>query len=308
MFANRIWNLLGYGRVFRFGTLGALSLILTFSGLSRAQDTQYPDLSQLSPDTVVAVVNGNPINFAQVEYAYALLPGDYTNLPLAQILPQVVQLVIEQRLLAEEAVKEAMHEEVTYQAALQFQADRLLQETYIRQMMADQLTDEALEIAYTVYSMQLPVEERVRARHILISPASRDEDDVRNALIEAQDVIRQLNEGADFAALAAEYSDDEGSAADGGDLGFFPRGRMVEPFEEAAFALELNAFTQEAVTSPFGFHIIEVLDRAEMKPSLDEVRTQLMAQLETQRLTLKLDELRAKADIQTIIESVDGDS
>ena len=301
MFANRTLSLL------RYGTLGALLLIFGHSGLGRAQDSQYPDLSALSPDTVVAVVNGNPINFAQVEYAYTLLPADLTNLPLAQILPQVVQLVVEQRLLAEEAVKAAIHEEVAYQAALQFQADRLLQERYIRKMMTDQLTDEALEIAYTVYSMQLPVEERVRARHILIAPASRNEDDVRAALIEAQDLIRQLNEGADFAALAVEFSDDEGSAADGGDLGFFPRGRMVEPFEEAAFALELNAFTQEAVTSPFGFHIIEVLERTEMKPTLEEVRNQLMAQLENQRLTLKLEDLRSKADIQTIIESVDED-
>ena len=301
MFANRTLSLLGHG------TLGALLLIFGHSGLGRAQGSQYPDLSALAPDTVVAVVNGNPINFAQVEYAYTLLPADLTTLPLAQILPQVVQLVVEQRLLAEEAVKTAIHEDVAYQAALQFQADRLLQERYIRKMMTDQLTDEALEIAYTVYSMQLPVEERVRARHILIAPASRNEDDVRAALIEAQDLIRQLNEGADFAALAVEFSDDEGSAADGGDLGFFPRGRMVEPFEEAAFALELNAFTQEAVTSPFGFHIIEVLDRTEMKPTLEEVRNQLMAQLENQRLTLKLEELRSKADIQTIIESVDED-
>ena len=301
MFANRTLS------PFKLVPLGALWLILSFAGSGRAQDAQYPDLSELSPDTVVAVVNGNPINFAQIEYAYALLPNDYTSLPLAQILPQVVQLVVEQRLLAEEAVKAAMHEEVAYQAALQFQADRLLQENYIRKMMTDQLTDEALEIAYTVYSIQLPLEERVRARHILIAPISRDEADVRAALIEAQDLIRQLNEGADFAELAAEHSDDAGSAANGGDLGFFPRGRMVEPFEEAAFALELNAFTQEAVTSPFGFHIIEVLERTEMKPTLDEVRSQLMAQLENQRLTLKLEELRAKADIQTIIESVDED-
>ena len=154
--------------------------------------------------------------------------------------------------------------------------------------------------------MQLPLEERVRARHILIAPGSNDEADVRDALVEAQDLIRQLNEGADFAELALEFSNDTGSAEQGGDLGFFPRGRMVEPFEDAAFALELNAFTQEAVASPFGFHIIEVLERTEMKPTLDEVREELMTQLETQRLSIKLSELRAGAEIMTIIESADG--
>jgi peptidyl-prolyl cis-trans isomerase C len=301
MFANRTLALLKRVRLF------ATCLAFTCASTSGAQDdNSYPDLSQLSPETVVAVVNGNPINFAQVEYAYTLLPAELTALPLAQILPQVVQLVIEQRLLAEEAVKQSLHEDVAYKAALQFQADRLLQETVIAQMMADQLTDEALEIAYTVYSMQLPLEERVRARHILIAPGSNDEADVRDALVEAQDLIRQLNEGADFAELALEFSDDTGSAEQGGDLGFFPRGRMVEPFEDAAFALELNAFTQEAVASPFGFHIIEVLERTEMKPTLDEVREELMTQLETQRLSIKLSELRAGAEIMTIIESADG--
>ena len=206
-----------------------------------AQEGQYPDLSALQPDTVVAVVNGNPLNFAQIEYAYRLLPGGYTDLPLEQILPQVIQLVIEQRLLAEEAAKANLHKQVDYLAALQFQADRLLQETYIDTMMAEQLTDDAIEIAYTVYATQLPLEERVRARHILIKPTSNDEAEVRAALQEAQSLIQKLDEGADFAALSAEHSDAEGSAAKGGDLGFFPLVRMVEPFEEAAFALDVGA-------------------------------------------------------------------
>jgi len=287
--------------------MSAAVTIGLLSATASAQEASFPDLGQLQPDTVVAVVNGNPINFAQIEYAYELLPGEYTSLPLEQILPQIVQLVVEQRLLAEEAVKQRLHEDVRYEAALQFQADRLLQESYIAGMMADQLTDEAVEIAYTVFSTQLPLEERIRARHILISPASNEEDDVREALQEAQDVIRQLNEGADFGELAGQYSDDEGSAQLGGDLGFFPMGRMVEPFEEAAFALEINAFTQEAVASPFGFHIIEVLERTKMKPPLTEVRTSLVSQLEAQRLALKLEDLRGAADIQTIIESAAPD-
>lgn len=289
--------------------LSALVLTLASASMARAQGDQggetYPDLSQLDPETVVAVVNGNPINFAQIEYVYSLLPETFTALPLVQVLPQVVELVIEQRLLAEEAVKAQMHQNAAYEAALQFQADRLLQERYIEAMMADSLSDEAIEIAYSVYALKLPLEERVRARHILISPETNEEADVRAALQEAQGLIRELNEGADFAALARAHSDDDGSAAEGGELGFFPRGRMVEPFEDAAFALDVGAFTQEAVASPFGFHIIEVQERTEMKPPLNEVRASLIAQLEAQRLSLKLDELRAGAAIQTIIEPAD---
>ena len=326
MFANRIFRvivsgLLSTGRAVLFAALlvvalmvpGPLALTQTAAAQNAATDAAngtegaFPDLSELEPDTVVAVVNGNPINFAQVVYAHALLPGELSSLPLPQILPQVVQLVVEQRLLAEDAVTFGMHDSIEYQAALQFQADRLLQEAYISEMMADAYTEEALEIAYTVYSMQLPVEERVRARHILITPESNDKDDVWAALVLAQDLILELNDGADFATLAEEYSDDETSALDGGDLGFFPRGSMVEPFEEAAFALDLNAFTQEAVTSPFGFHIIEALERKEMKPTLDEVRGELLTQLETQRLSQRLRELREGAEIKTIIEPINPD-
>jgi len=306
MFANRSC------RLFLIGALTTLSALILFGPPSGAQDGEtaggpYPDLSELEPDTVVAVVNDNPISFGQVEYAYTLLPGDLGARPLAQILPQVVQLVVEQRLLAEEAVSQGIHQQASYQAALQFQADRLLQERFIRNMMAEQLSEEALEIAYTVFSMKLPLEERVQARHILIAPESNDEADVRDALSLAQDVIRQLNQGADFSDLAERYSADEETANQGGDLGFFPRGRMVEPFEQAAFALDMDTFTQEAVTTPFGFHIIEVLDRTEMKPTLDDVRDQLINQLETQRLSLVLQELRAKAEIQTIIEPLESD-
>ena len=80
-------------------------------------------------------------------------------------MPQVVQLVIEQRLLAEEAARNGMQQGVKYQAALQFEADRLLQEQFIAAAVTDQLDDEALEIAYTVYVTQLPLEDRARARH-----------------------------------------------------------------------------------------------------------------------------------------------
>ena len=303
MFANRNF------RQVMVAALLAVSTAFSYGSPANAQDEdRFPDLSALEPDTVVAVVNGNPINFAQIQYAHALLPADLAAMPLAEILPQVVQLVVEQRLLAEEAVSQGMHESVEYQAALQFQADRLLQERMLRAVLEDQFSDEALEIAYTVYSRDLPVEERVHARHILIAPASRDESDVRDALALAQDLIRQLNDGEDFATLADIHSDDQETAFDGGDLGFFPRGRMVPEFEEAAFDLEVGDFTQDAVTTPFGFHVIEVLDRAYMKASLEEVRGQLLSQLEAQRLALTLRALRESAEIQTIIETRDGDS
>jgi peptidyl-prolyl cis-trans isomerase D len=127
---------------------------------------------------------------------------------------------------------------------------------------------------------QYQTPEQVRASHILLNTAGKDEAVVRK---QAEDILQQVKTGADFAGLAQKYSEDEGSKANGGDLDYFSRGRMVPEFEAAAFALEVGQVS-EIVKSQFGFHIIKVVDK---KPavtrSLDEVRPQIEEQLKRQR-------------------------
>jgi peptidyl-prolyl cis-trans isomerase C len=95
--------------------------------------------------------------------------------------------------------------------------------------------------------------EAVRASHILLK-ADTPEAKVA-AKAKAEDLLKQIRAGADFAALAKQHSND-GSAASGGDLGFFPRGQMVKPFEDAAFALKPGEVSN-VVESEFGYHIIK---------------------------------------------------
>jgi peptidyl-prolyl cis-trans isomerase D len=127
---------------------------------------------------------------------------------------------------------------------------------------------------------QYQTPEQVRASHILLNTAGKDEAAVRK---QAEDILQQVKAGTDFAELAKKYSEDEGSKANGGDLDYFSRGRMVPEFEAAAFALEAGQVS-EIVKSQFGFHIIKVVDK---KPgvtrSLDEVRPQIEEQLKRQR-------------------------
>jgi peptidyl-prolyl cis-trans isomerase D len=124
-------------------------------------------------------------------------------------------------------------------------------------------------------------QEQVRARHILFKVAPDAEpEQVDEIRAKAEKVMRQLRDGAEFAALAQEHSEDAATAEEGGDLGLFARGQMVKPFEEVAFALQVGAMS-ELVRTPFGYHIIRVEDKVEagVKP-LVEVRQEVISKIQ----------------------------
>ncbi|MCP4539497.1 MAG: hypothetical protein GY832_20365 [Chloroflexi bacterium] len=120
------------------------------------------------------------------------------------------------------------------------------------------ISDDMLMEALIERHSSPPVAEQVHAVHILVETEET-----------GQEVLDKLAEGEDFGALAAEYSTDPGSKDQGGDLGWFPRGMMVPPFEEAAFSLEPGE-TSGLVQSDFGYHIIHVVEKGEreMDPAL----------------------------------------
>ncbi|MEX0935259.1 MAG: peptidylprolyl isomerase [Gemmatimonadota bacterium] len=140
----------------------------------------------------------------------------------------------------------------------------------------------------------------IQARHILLNfpegatPAQRD-----SVTALAEDLHQRALAGEDFGELAREYSQDPGSGPQGGDLGFFGRGAMVPPFEEAAFALEPGE-TSEIVESQFGLHIIRVDDLRE--PTLAEVSDQFRAELQERRVmaaeSIYLEEVEAPENVQ----------
>jgi len=120
-----------------------------------------------------------------------------------------------------------------------------------------------------------------RARHILFAAdASAEGDKLAEVEAKAKGALERLRAGEDFAVLAKELSDDPGSAAQGGDLGWFERGVMVKPFEDAAFGLAVGQVS-EPVRSPFGLHLIEVLEvRESEKPTLEAVRDRVVQALQ----------------------------
>jgi peptidyl-prolyl cis-trans isomerase D len=148
-----------------------------------------------------------------------------------------------------------------------------------------QVTDAAIQAYYNAHLAQYQVKDQIRARHILISvPEGSDAKTDAAAKAKAEDLLRQLKAGADFTKLAAANSDDPGSKAQGGELGFFTKGRMVPAFEQAAFALQPGQISPVVKTS-FGYHIIQVEEKqtAHTK-SLAEVRGEIVPVLQQQEL------------------------
>jgi peptidyl-prolyl cis-trans isomerase D len=126
---------------------------------------------------------------------------------------------------------------------------------------------------------QYQTPEQVRASHILLETAGKNDEDVKKR---AEEILKQVKGGADFAELAKKVSEDKGSKEKGGDLDYFGRGRMVPEFEQAAFSMEPGQIS-DLVKSQFGYHIIKVVDKkAGATRPLEEVRAQIQQQLAMQ--------------------------
>ncbi|HXO22775.1 MAG TPA: peptidylprolyl isomerase [Thermoanaerobaculia bacterium] len=150
----------------------------------------------------------------------------------------------------------------------------------------------AIKAYYDTHPKEFTQDEQVHARHILVMVNDKRSDpEAKKRIEEAQ---KRIAGGDDFAKVAGEVSDDPGSKAKGGDLGFFGRNRMVKEFEDAAFAAEPHKLVGP-IHSSFGYHLLEVLDRrpAGLQPYA-EARQQIAAKLSMQRVQ-SLAEGKAKA-------------
>jgi peptidyl-prolyl cis-trans isomerase C len=148
--------------------------------------------------------------------------------------------------------------------------------------------------------------ERVRASHILIRADEKADAKAKEAArTKADDVLKQVKAGKDFAELAKHYSQDPGSAANGGDLGYFTQGQMVGAFEQTAFALKPGVVS-DVVETPFGYHIIKVADKQPARTvPLEEVKPQieqfLQGQQRQQKTEAFINALKARGKVEILI-------
>ena len=126
--------------------------------------------------------------------------------------------------------------------------------------------------------------ERVHVRHILLKTTGKSTEEIAKIKIRAEDLLKQIQKGADFAELAKKNSEDPGSAVKGGDLDFIVRGQTVKAFEDVAFSLKPKE-TSNVITTEYGFHIVQVLEKQEARVRpFEEVKTQLAEERKKQQV------------------------
>lgn len=163
---------------------------------------------------------------------------------------------------------------------------------------AFQMSDEQLRAAYNASLDRYRTPERVHVRHILIKTTDKPPAEVAKAEAKANDLLKQIKAGADFAELAKKNSEDPGSAVKGGDLDWVTRGQTVPNFEKAAFSLQPKQ-TSDVIKTEYGFHILQVLEKeqARVKP-FEEVRAQLATEQNREavynRMQQAVDQARAE--------------
>lgn len=148
------------------------------------------------------------------------------------------------------------------------------------------VSEEDLRVEYRANESRYKGQEERKAAHILleVEDSVAGEDAEEQTLEKARDLRERLQAGSSFAQLAREHSDDPGSAEQGGDLGYVGSGTMVEAFEEALFSLEQKGATSEPVRSPYGYHLIKLLDvRKGESRSFEEAREEIASDLRKRR-------------------------
>jgi len=250
--------------------LTAVIALLVGVGTSTAQDA--PE------NVVVARLNGEPITEADLMAASAEFQDVIQQMMAfgVDIRSELTQIVVELKLASVAAEAAGLEQNPLVAARLALARQRILYAAYVNQQITAALTDEAIEARFNEELAAFTPEDQVHAFHILVETEE-----------EAKAIIAELNQGADFGAIARDRSIDPGSGPGGGDLDYIGRGQTVPAFEAAAFAMEVGTHSEAPVESQFGWHVIMVADRRpEPPPTLEaetrRIRNELAAEVRDQ--------------------------
>jgi peptidyl-prolyl cis-trans isomerase C len=266
--------------------LASAASLLALSACSADKDTK--SAAPASTEPAVATVNGAPISQRTVDMlAKQSAKSGHPDTPEARKV--IVDRLTLQMVIAQEAIKKGLDKTPEVTEQIDAIKQTVLANAYVQDFIKNNpVTDDMVKAEYDRIKATVTGTE-YKARHILVEKES-----------EAKDIVAKLKKdpGA-FEKLAMEKSKDQGTKANGGELGWFDSSRMVPEFGAAAAKLEKGKFTAEPVKTQFGYHVILLEDsRPIQAPPMEEVKPQLSQQLQQQNLMKQLEELKAKAKIE----------
>jgi len=251
----------------------------------------------VDPSAVVARVGEREITERQVEIARQEFGTELNQVPEAQRRGVIVDALINMELLAQAARDAGLDKGDDFEARLDFLKQQALRNAYVEREIVPTVTPEELQKGYESFVVgEFKPQEEIRARHILVDTKEQ-----------AEKIIADLKAGGSFEELAKQSKDPSGQ--NGGDLGFFGKGSMVPPFEEAAFALEPGKYTETPVQTEFGFHVIKVEEkRMSQPPKLEEIEGELRNFLLRRKFESVMATLRDKYPIEIVQPVPAGDA
>lgn len=259
-----------------------VSLFLSSSALAADAPAVLVRLGDIEVTTLDLEADLQRLNPAQREQALAQ----------PDAVKRMAGTILYWRKIAREAEAASVADDPLVAAQLRISNERLLGELYLLKADLESVPTAQIEglarAEYNAHPERFAAQEQVRASHILVSVNNRKPEDVQARLAE---VKAELDAGKPFAEVAARLSDDPVSAQRGGDLGSFGRGRMVAPFEEAAFRLSSPGDISPPVRTQFGWHIIRLEERSSGGVrSFEEIRPQLLAEIRAKLIADKRQE------------------
>lgn len=243
----------------------------------------------VAKEDAVAIVNGTAISKA----TFKTLEDEIAVRAHGQKFPkqQLLEELIQRELLVQDAQKKHLDQSPELKERVQMAERSLLSQADLQDYLkANPITDAEIKTAYDKEVVAKMSGTEYKARHILV----KTED-------EAKKLIAELGKGAKFEDLAKKHSLDP-SKEQGGDLGWFTEGQMVEPFSKAVAGLEKGKFTQVPVQTQFGWHVILREDsRAQTPPAFEAVKEQLRPLVQQQKVQTMLEGLRKQAKVEILM-------
>ncbi len=245
---------------------------------------------------VVAKVDGSDISRVDVYRFIKMMPANVQQLPPQAVYPLALEQVINTRLVQNKAEDAGLESDPEVQQQLAMAKQQIVRSVYVQRELDKQISESDIKAKYQEAIGKTPAVEEIKAAHILVDSEAT-----------AKDIIAKLEAGGDFSKLAAENSADPGNKDKGGDLGWFAKQDMVPEFADAAFKLGKGEVSKTPIKTQFGFHVVKVEDKRERpKPTLEETKPMIEAELRREKLETLLNDWRKTAKIEKF--DVNGDA